>query len=175
MFKNLICFDFDGTLIETPGPETGKSQWEKNSGKELKGGWWSNKESLNTKYLDFPRIEWTHKHLVEACKQPDTYVFVATGRLMKLKNEVIDVLELNGIPFRKNFEDFGIDDLYCNPGFNTFDFKTKLFEKLIKEEKCENLTMFDDRQEHLPQFKLWARNQDCQISIYDSLKKIKIL
>lgn len=176
MFNKLICFDFDGTLIHTPEPEIGKPIWERKTGLKWKKGWWSNKESLNPDYWDFPKVEFTWDYFVDACKQKDTFVFVATGRLQKLHGDVERILNINGIPYRNNYQGFGIDKLYCNPGINTFQFKTELFENIIRKNPgARNFTMFDDRQEHLPMFKEWAKNQPIEVSIFDVMNATKIL
>jgi hypothetical protein len=60
MVKKLVSFDFDGTLIHTPTPESGKEHWEKTTGLSWQGrGWWGNAESLNTNVFHPPLNRYT--------------------------------------------------------------------------------------------------------------------
>lgn len=149
-YKKLICFDFDKTLIHTQEPDEGKKIWLERKGDIFPHptGWWSKKESLDLSIF-YPVINmWTHKHYLEAIADEDNYVFVATGRLDRLKNEVNAILD---------FHDLKFNDVFCNLGSETYNFKTKLFESLIKENpKAKEFILYDDRHEHLIKFVDWA-------------------
>jgi hypothetical protein len=166
MVKKLVSFDFDGTLIHTPTPESGKEHWEKTTGLSWQGrGWWGNAESLNTNVFHPPLNEWVYREFQKYESDPTCYVFIATGRLQKLERQVQSVLDLHDIDC----------DLYCNTGGDTFNFKCHLFETLIEHYKhAEELIMFDDRHEHLIKFKEWAKNQSIKITIIDVINKITI-
>ncbi len=101
---------------------------------------------------------------------PESYTFLATGRIKKLENRVLDVLNLHDIKFKPAHDnELGV---YCNTGGETFNFKKYLFEKKIRENpKVEELIMFDDRQEHLHKFVEWRRTQPIQITIIDVINK----
>ena len=48
--KRIVIFDFDGTLIDTDTPESGKTLWEKEFGFEWPfKGWWGRAESLDSR------------------------------------------------------------------------------------------------------------------------------
>jgi len=160
MYKKLISFDFDGTLIDTPTPDVGIPIWEKEIGSKWPGkGWWANSESLNTNVFKPELIEHIYDHFINYSINSDHYVFIATGRIKRLEKHVKNVLGIYNID----------NDLYCNTGGDTFSFKTNLFETLIqKNPKADELIMFDDRDEHLEQFKIWAKKQKVKITIYDS-------
>lgn len=167
MHKRLICFDFDQTLIDTPEPESGKPQWERITGQKwLSKGWWGNPESLNLDVFQPPVNRWVYNCYKKEISEPDTYVFLATGRLEKLKKQVLDILE---------FHDVKLDDVFCNTGGDTFTFKCKLFEKIISDNPdAEEFTMYDDRQEHLSRFADWAKNQSIKVNVIDALNKKQI-
>lgn len=177
MVTRIVSFDFDGTLINTPGPELGRPIWEQKKGQILKGkGWWGIHESLDPEIFDFPKIDWVYDEFVEACKDPDTFVFIATGRLKRLQESVLKVLDIHGIQKRSKPESLGFDALYCNPGTETFLFKSKLFEEIIKQHpKATEFQMYDDRQAHLPKFADWAKNQQIHVSIIDVLNRTEII
>ena len=52
------------------------------------------------------------------------------------------------------------------PG-DTFYFKRTLFERLISELQPEEFIMYDDREEHLVDFKEWAKTMPCDVTIID--------
>jgi hypothetical protein len=61
--------------------------------------------------------------------------------------------------------------VYLNFGGDTFSFKTRLFENLINRLSPDEFIMYDDRQEHLPKFEEWAKNQNCVVTIVDVINK----
>jgi hydroxymethylpyrimidine pyrophosphatase-like HAD family hydrolase len=164
MAKRLVCFDFDGTLIHTPTPESGKPEWEKATGLSWQGrGWWGNPESLNLNVFYPPVNQWVFTHYEKEISTPDTYVFLATGRLSRLEKQVLDVLKLHDIKF---------DDVFCNTGGETFKFKCYLFEKIIKKNPdAVEFIIFDDRYEHIVKFKDWAKTQTIDVTIVDVINK----
>jgi hypothetical protein len=174
MSKKLFAFDFDGTLINTPLEEPGILEWEKKTGKKYTHrGWWSKEESLDLQIFQPEIIPWVFEHFKNSCSG-ENYVFVATGRVNKLKDKVKSVLDFNQIFQRNKFGEVGYDDLFCNTGGETFLFKTKLFEKIINDNpNAEEFIMFDDREEHLDKFLIWAKKQPIEIKIYNvNLKKL---
>jgi len=96
---------------------------------------------------------------------PDAYVIMATGRLQKsqgMRKNIDKILEQNNITF---------DEIWLNWGGDTYNFKTRLFEQKMKELKVKELTMYDDRHEHLVKFKQWAVGQRADINIVDVVNK----
>lgn len=164
MYKRLVCFDFDQTLINTPEPEYGKPEWERITGQKwLSKGWWGNPESLNLDVFQPPINGWVYQQYQKEISQPDSYVFLATGRLNKLKKQVVDILDFHNIKF---------NDIFCNTGGDTFTFKCKLFEKIISENlEAKEFTMYDDREEHLERFVEWAKEQPMKVNIIDVINK----
>lgn len=163
MYNKLISFDFDGTLIHTPTPETGKPEWEKKTKQSWPGrGWWGSQESLNINVFHPPVNQWVYSQFEKYQLDESNYVFIATGRLIRLEKQVQDVLGLHDI----------VCDLFCNTGGDTFNFKCHLFETLIKSNpKADELIMFDDRHEHIVKFIEWAKMQSIKVTIIDVINK----
>lgn len=94
--KRLAIYDFDGTLIDTP-EEEGKKQWEEAKGMPYPHqGWWGRKESLDTDVFEikpFPDI----LSKLNSDLNSNTHVIILTSRREKLRNEVENILNLNGI------------------------------------------------------------------------------
>jgi hypothetical protein len=171
MIKKIVCFDFDKTLINTPTPELGKSEWEKTTGMQWSGkGWWGNAESLNTKVFNLTINSWVYKFYEKYINDLETYCFLATGRLHKLEKQVLDVLNLHSITFTPSEDNS--KGVYCNTGGETYKFKTRLFEQKIKQfPMAEEFIIFDDRYEHLIMFEDWANDQSITVRIIDVINK----
>jgi len=167
-YTRLVSFDFDATLIHTPNFEDGKDIWEKATGMKWPGrGWWGNRESLNTEIFYFPVNEWVYRKYLEVIDSPDNYVFLATGRLDRLRDSVLKILSTHDIVF---------DDVFCNTGGETLNFKKRLFEGIIKDNpKAEEFVMYDDRHDHLSQFVEWGKLQPIKVTIFDVKNKKQIL
>jgi len=94
----LAVFDFDGTLIDSPMPETGKAQWSEKMGKPYPfSGWWGRPESLDLEVFDIKPFPSVLKQLQKEQQTPDTQVIVLTSRMEKLRPYVEAVLEKNNI------------------------------------------------------------------------------
>lgn len=168
MSKKLISFDFDGTLIMTPLEEEGKKMWQEITGQKYPHqGWWSHPESLDLNVYKPEANSWVLEEFIKATSE-ENYVFIATGRIKKLELQVKNVLEFNNIKKRDRSKTFGYDDLFTNTGGETFNFKCKLFEKIIRENPdSKEFIMYDDREEHLQKFCIWAEKQEIEIKIYN--------
>jgi hypothetical protein len=170
MTKKLVCFDFDDTLFHTPGPEEGKNIWQQATGKEWPYiGWWGKHETLNTEIFEIPINEWVKEKYFEHIVDPLTKVIVATGRLNKVKGMRENINKI----FEKN--ELKFHEVHLNWGGDTLDFKKKLFGQKLDEYEYDEFIMFDDRQEHLPQFENWAElesiNRNINITIVDVINK----
>lgn len=96
--KRLSIFDFDGSLINTFGPEEGKPMWEKYYGKKFSwNGWWSKPESLDLNVFNIKPFPSVLNQLREEQNKPNTYVLVLTSRMEKLRPQVQAVLDANNI------------------------------------------------------------------------------
>jgi FMN phosphatase YigB (HAD superfamily) len=83
--KRLVCFDLDGTLLNTFSPEEGKPMWEKfYSEKYPHKGWWGRKESLDTDVFDIKPF-------------PNILAKLQADMAEKLRPQLENILNLNGI------------------------------------------------------------------------------
>lgn len=96
--KRLAVYDFDGTLMDTPMPNPGKEIWKKKTGEEYPHqGWWSRKESLDTDVFDIKPLPNILNKFNGDMASPITHTIVLTSRMEKLRSEVQNILDLNGI------------------------------------------------------------------------------
>jgi hypothetical protein len=164
-YNKIISFDFDDTLCHTPLPEDGKIIWKEKTGFEWPHtGWWSKPESLDTEVFDIPINQWTYQKYLDCITDDSAYVILVTGRIEKLRKEVELVLNKNNLSF---------NDVFLNFGGDTFSFKTRLFENMIKKYQPEEFIMYDDRQLHITEFREWAKKINCKVKIVDVVNKIE--
>lgn len=160
----IYAFDFDGTLFDTPDPEIGKPIFKEKTGLDWPHrGWWSKRESLDTKIFKIKPIDWVYSEYLKATSKDDM-VIMATGRMESLRIEVDHILKKNGVEF---------DKVYLNPGMDTYVYKTRVFSGLIEKHSPDKFVMYDDRDSHLEKFIDWAKTQPCEIDIIDvKIKKV---
>lgn len=192
----LYSFDFDDTLFHTMLPDPGMQIWEDKmkimypdepeKWKWPHRGWWSKPETIDMNIFETPMNNWTYREYLKACEDIDSLKILATGRLQKvpeMRENIEKILNKHNFSFDEIWiiqssdtqqNGNGENGIYLNWGGDTFDFKTKLFSKLIEETNCDKFVMYDDRQEHLPRFEEWALSQDCEITIVDVVNKVSI-
>jgi len=158
--KKIYVFDFDKTLIHTAEPLEGRELWLKETGNQFPHptGWWSKPESLDLKIF-YPAInDYTYKkYYLKAIEEENAHIVLATGRLAKLKEEVQAVLDFHKLEF---------DEVHCNWGGETYRFKTRLFESIIrKTPTATEIVLYDDRHEHLVKFVEWAKDMEAKFKI----------
>jgi len=96
--KRLIISDLDGTLINSPMPETGKVQWSEKMKTPYKyQGWWGRPESLDLNVFDIKPFSSVLNQLKEEQAKPNTYVIILTSRMEKLRPQVQAILDANHI------------------------------------------------------------------------------
>ncbi len=96
--KRLCCYDFDGTLMNSPEPELGKKIWKEKTGQDYPHvGWWSRKESLNTDVFDIKPFPNIFSKLKKDVADPNTSTIILTSRIEKLRPELENILKLNNI------------------------------------------------------------------------------
>lgn len=172
VYKRIISFDFDDTLCHTPSPEEGKKIWLEKTGKPWPYiGWWGKSESImmyddqGNKIFDIPVNKWVYEKYLIAVSDPENYVILATGRLLKSTGMLENVKKI------LNLHNLSFNEIHLNWGGDTFRFKTSLFEQLIKKIGVKELVMYDDRQEHLLKFEEWANTQSIPVTIVDVVNK----
>lgn len=156
--KKIAVFDFDGTLISTELPETGKVKW-----KEVKGqdwphkGWWGRAESLDINIFDNNVIEPVIKDYQIQKQQEDTLVIMLTGRRSIFDKEVKLILDKHGLEFHRE---------YYNTGGETITCKLKTLNMLLKEfPHVEQVTLWEDRAEHVPRFEEWGKTINQEVIV----------
>lgn len=96
--KSLIFMDLDGTLMDSPMPETGMKIWEEKTGNPYPHiGWWSKPESLNTTVFNIKPFLLFESMLKAAFDDSESYVIILTSRIEKLRDCVQNVLDVNNI------------------------------------------------------------------------------
>lgn len=183
-YNKIICFDFDGTLCHTPEPIEGEKIFKRETGMDWPyNGWWGKPESISSDIFHVPVNAWVYQRYLEAIADEEAHVILATGRLEKpigMRTNVEKILNQHNLSF-DTFEPMNEVEIqgrkvtrngvYLNTGGDTFRFKTKLFEDLMRKLKVSELIMYDDRHEHLINFTDWASNQSEDITICDVVNK----
>ena len=96
--KKLAIYDFDGTLMDTPSPETGKEQWSQAKGMPYPHvGWWGRAESLDNEIFDIKPFPNILSQMKKDVVNPNAYVVILTSRREKLRPQVEKILADNGI------------------------------------------------------------------------------
>lgn len=107
---------------------------------------------------------WVYNKYLEAISKDKISVLV-TGRLERLRTEVEHIIDTNGLFFH---------EVHLNTGGDTLQFKKNVFENLINQHNPDKFTMYDDRHEHLIEFKEWSNDQKCEVDVIDINTKKKI-
>tara|TARA_R100000995_G_C3467770_1_gene116657 strand:+ start:379 stop:873 length:495 start_codon:yes stop_codon:yes gene_type:complete len=149
--NKIVIIDFDQTLFYTPTPEEGKKKYQEVTGEEYPHiGWWSKPESLDTDIFDIP----VNKEILSKyreCESDSTCMTVlCTGRVPKVEKEVKALFKEHGINFDREYF----------AKLQTLRHKLKTFEDLYREYPNAQITAYDDRDDHLPEFQKWAEDKD---------------
>lgn len=146
----LSIFDFDGTLVDTPLPDTGRQTYQDKTGKPWPHeGWWSKHESLDLKVFDMPTVEEVIEAHAKEMAEEGTAVVMLTGRITDLAKHVEAILESKGLKF---------DEYHYNRGGETSYSKRKTMDKLLEKYKdVTHIEMWDDRLAHIPAFEEWGQ------------------
>lgn len=163
---SLHIFDFDGTLVRTPGPEEGKAKYTSVTGREWTGGWWGKAGSLAPPVVQLPVpqgmiIKTAFNQMEEVVTRSQTAVgIVITGRIRPLRANVLRILDSVCIQAKNDTVRTGESFLHHNaimthPGgrMHTLEFKTSLIKAILTSEplsKCpiKHVHIWEDRQEH---------------------------
>lgn len=184
--KTMYIFDFDYTLFFSPTEDIGKSHYKLITGCDWPyNGWWSKKESLDVDIFNIPRNEYTYNKYLEACNDNNGSKILVTGRLNKvdgMRENIIKLLYRENYIFDEvlvmqkfnNKPENGKNGVYLSDG-STYEFKIKLFDKIIEILDYDRIVIYDDRHEHIVKFYKWASTKKIEILIVNVVnKKIKI-
>jgi hypothetical protein len=141
----LAIFDFDGTLVDTELPETGKQIWLKKTRKEWPHiGWWGKADSLDTEIFDNKLIVSVKEAYDVVRTQEETLSVMLTGRRLALAKEVNKILKLHDLVF---------DEHHFNTGGATEVCKMRTIDRLLtKYPDVEEISIWEDRLTHIDIF-----------------------
>jgi len=147
----LECFDFDGTLIDTPLSDVGIPMWEKATGEKFPyEGWWGQIESLDTNIFEMPVIPQVAEAYKKAKARPDTMVIMVTGRqnTPELTSAVKGILDSKGMTF---------DAYRFNTGGDTGEIKRNQLNVILGANlNINEVILYDDREKHFEDFEAWG-------------------
>jgi len=138
--KKLAVYDFDGTLVKSPTPNPGKSEWVKYYNKQYPTkGWWSKPESLDLNVFNFDPFPIVVAKIRDDYVDKDTYVLILTARLEQLRPQVESILKSKNIPYNKLIMNYTGD-------LNKGDVIMHYMEKFPD---IEEIDVYDDMQDKL--------------------------
>ena len=143
MITTLSFYDFDGTLMDTPLPDSGKEVWKEKTGEEYPHvGWWGRAESLDPEVFDIQPFPAILNQLRSDTAKSDTYTVMLTSRLEKLRPQVLRLLEIHGITF---------DDYSLKLGSDG-DKDDRIKKYLQKFPDVDTINVYDDRDKEMRVF-----------------------
>lgn len=158
-YIKLSVFDFDGTLVDTGLPHAPEGRPSKDEYERITKekwpftGWWGRKESLSTDIFDFKSIDSNKQSFNQEIKNNKTLTLIITGRLNKLRPDVINVLKKTGYKINDN-------NVFCNNNDDTLVFKKNKLDDLLDEyPSIKYVELWDDRDEHIASFEEWGQNK----------------
>jgi len=178
----VAIFDFDGTLIDTDTPESGKALWQQEFGFEWPfKGWWGRPESLDSRiYFEKNKdklssdvyVKGISKNIFEnnpilktleaygkQSSRSDTMIILLTGRHSGVGNLVTKILNSKGLKFD--------DYIYKTGELDTADFKINILNRLVDSNpNLEEIEIWEDRDDHLPIFQGWANKQSFNVIVH---------
>jgi hypothetical protein len=159
MIKRIVVMDFDGTLMDTMTPETGKTIWKEKTGADWPyAGWWGRRESLDVEKFGCKAIDKVHNAYWEEVHKEDTLMVMMTGRIPRLKSLVQAMLEQHDLIF---------DEYHYCTHHSTIDFKiNKLNEFLNTHQEVEYIEIWEDRPEHTEVFETWCATVPIEAKVH---------
>lgn len=154
----IAIFDFDGTLMDTPHPDTGKQEWEEKTGEKYPHiGWWSKRESLDTNVFDIQSIKSTIIDYFAESDDPNTLVIMLTGRLPQQADQVEKILNDRSLVF---------DEYHYKGNGATLNSKINTIKSLLNRYPNVNfIEMYEDREPHAISFEEWGKENGVNIKV----------
>ncbi len=147
-------FDFDGTLVKTPGREEAEQLYLAAKGSPWPHiGFYGRPESLIPPvFPEVPDKSFLIQEVADACHKAalDMRVMsiLMTGRPYKMRKRVLDICDNYKLKFHETYFRGQRD---CNNSGDTFLFKKSILENLLILAP-EGLEMWEDREDHFAQF-----------------------
>ena len=189
--KRILIFDFDGTMIDTDTPESGKALWQQEFGFEWPfTGWWGRPESLDSTIYFEKNKEKLSPQIYE--KGISKNIFDNTpisstvsdynnetesdvdGKKIK-RSDTLTIL-LTGrhsgvgelVTKILNTRGLTFDEyIYKTGNKETHEFKEEILNQLARKyPDLEEMQIWEDRNDHLPIFKAWANKQTFKVIVH---------
>lgn len=156
----LAIFDFDGTLVNTPGPEEGKARYQQVTGQPWPHkGWWGRRETLTPPVFNNEEEALKQEVVAEFHKakaDPNTQVVMMTGRHGGQEKEVRAILSKYGLEPDEHYYQ-GHKSLLGHPLYpktqDTWDYKNHVLKNiLVPRSGIKIIELWDDRVDHVPKW-----------------------
>ena len=142
MITTLSFYDFDGTLMDTPMPDSGKQLWKSKTGSDYPHvGWWGRPDSLNMDVFEINPIPSVLNQFRSDTTKSDTKTIMLTSRLKKLQPEIEKILQAHNIVF---------DELSLKQGGGEKDDRIRQF--LNRYPDVDTINIYDDREVEMKVF-----------------------
>jgi hypothetical protein len=192
--KRIAIFDFDGTLIDTDTPESGKTLWQQEFGFEWPfKGWWGRPESLDSriyfekngsKLIEGLTKEFTADEIEKIIQKGlnknifDNAPITRTLAAYKEQSNRQDTLSIlltgrhtgvgNLVTDILNSKGLKFDDyIYKTGNLDTADFKIDVLTKLVSNNPdLKEMEIWEDREDHLPIFQAWGEQQPFKVIVH---------
>jgi hypothetical protein len=149
LITKLGVYDFDGTLMNTPLPEYGMTEWFKKTGTSYPHkGWWGRKESLNLDVFNIKPINRVENAFRNDHLSPDVSTILLTNRQHKLLPEVMLLLNKYNITF---------DHYLLKKG--DVEKGERLINILSQFPDLKEIELWDDNFEHILNVQDWVMNK----------------
>ena len=150
--EELQVYDFDGTLVNTPTPETGMKMYEEATGERWPHvGWWGRKESLEPPMVHTAGPAMEEFHALMSVSQASRVMM--TGRRSHLAPYVEDILREFNV----------VCDEYIFNGTRQDTLTYKLYElrRLVATHpELKRVKIWEDRVKHAKAFKEFGDNSE---------------
>jgi hydroxymethylpyrimidine pyrophosphatase-like HAD family hydrolase len=154
--KKVVFYDFDGTLIDSPEPESGKVIYEEITGKPYPHkGWWGRNESLDINVFTINPLYSIERLFRKDANDKETRVILLTNRLFKLSDPIMKILGINNMFF--NHYSFKNDNR--NKGERIYDILTLEYPNVelveFYDDDMNNIEAVKDKLKGTYNFKLY--------------------
>ena len=165
--RKVKVIDFDGTLINTQEPEKGRLIYKAKTGNDWPHkGWWSKPETLDMNIFPNEPFNDITQEYSKDINDPTAFVSLVTGRIIRLSNEVNNILTHYGFKFDEVILNGDRNYVLKGSRNDTIDFKIRYLEALkIRFPNLEEIEFFDDRDEHINTFIQWGKLQTIPVNI----------
>lgn len=154
----ISIFDFDGTLMDTPEPETGKVIYKEKTGKDWQfQGWYGRNESLDMDIFDIKPIQSVLTDYKEEKARANTKVVMMTGRIPKNAPFVEKILNTYNLTF---------DAYIYKKASETLEFKIEVLNNMLNTyPNLREIEIWEDRILHTKAFREWGEDKRIKVTV----------